>query len=196
MLSGTPLLNRPDELYTQISFLDPGNWPNFKSFIKQYYADDARADDLRRVVGEPRALEQLQEKLRATVMVRHLKKDVLDLPPKRHEVKWVDATKLSDGLRAWFRNKRRQIITTHRKLHKARSCAERRELRDRLNGLLESVRYEVAVAKFHAVLEYLLRCSVKTLVFAYHHEVIDGLATALRRTGHKVVTFTGRIVTR
>jgi SWI/SNF-related matrix-associated actin-dependent regulator of chromatin subfamily A-like protein 1 len=54
------------------------------------------------------------------------------------------------------------------------------------------VRYEVAVAKFNAVLEYLLRCSVKTLVFAYHHEVIDGLATALRRAGHNVVTFTGR----
>ncbi len=37
-----------------------------------------------------------------------------------------------------------------------------------------------------------MRCARKTLVFAYHREVIDGLATALRRAGHNVVTFTGR----
>jgi hypothetical protein len=66
----------------QISYLDPTNWPSFKSFIKQYYEDDARADDLRRVVGQPRNLELLQQKLRSTIMVRHLKQDVLDLPLK------------------------------------------------------------------------------------------------------------------
>ena len=63
LLAGTPFLNRPDELFTQISYLDPTNWPNFRSFIKLYYEDDARADDLRRVVGQPRDLEELQQKL-------------------------------------------------------------------------------------------------------------------------------------
>ena len=98
LLAGTPFLNRPDELFTQISYLDPTNWPNFKSFIKQYYEDDARADDLRRVVGQPRDLEELQQKLRTTIMVRQLKQDVLDLPPKHYEIKWVNATELSDAL--------------------------------------------------------------------------------------------------
>jgi superfamily II DNA or RNA helicase len=37
LLSGTPFLNRPDELYTQISYLDPSNWPTFKEFVKSYY---------------------------------------------------------------------------------------------------------------------------------------------------------------
>lgn len=32
----------------------------------------------------------------------------------------------------------------------------------------------------------------KDFVFAYHHEVIEGLATALRSAGYNVVTFTGR----
>jgi SWI/SNF-related matrix-associated actin-dependent regulator of chromatin subfamily A-like protein 1 len=192
LLSGTPFLNRPDELYTQISYLDPTNWPSFKSFIKQYYEDDARSDDLRRVTGQPRNLDQLQQKLRSTIMVRQLKQDVFDLPPKHYEVKWVDATELSGALLGWFRTKRRQIVIAHRKLRKARSRAERREWRERLNELLENVRYEVGVAKFNEVLGYLMRCRQKTLVFAYHHEVIEGLATALRRAGHNVVTFTGR----
>jgi SNF2 family DNA or RNA helicase len=77
-------------------------------------------------------------------------------------------------------------------LRKARSKAERHELRERLNKLLEDVRYEVGAAKFNHVLAYLLQRTAKTLVFAYHHEIIEGLATALRRAGSHVVTFTGR----
>ena len=192
LLTGTPFLNRPDELYTQISYLDPINWPSFKSFFKQYYEDDARSDDLRRVTGQARNLDQLQQKLRSTIMVRQLKQDVSDLPPKHYEVKWVDTNELSGALLDWFRTKRRQIIIAHRKLRKARSRPERREWRERLNELLENVRYEVGVAKFTKVLDYLMRCRQKTLVFAYHHEVIEGLATALRGAGHNVVTFTGR----
>ena len=125
-------------------------------------------------------------------MVRQLKQDVLDLPPKHYEVKWVNATELPDALIEWFRNERRQIVITQRKLRKAKSRAKRQELRERLNALLENVRYEAGIAKFNKVLEYLLSCTVKTLVFAYHHEVIDGFASALRRAGHSVVTFTGR----
>ena len=77
LLAGTPFLNRPDEMFTQISYLDPTNWPSFRSFIKLYYEDDARADDLRRVAGQPRNLGLLHQKLRSTIMVRHLKQDVL-----------------------------------------------------------------------------------------------------------------------
>jgi SNF2 family DNA or RNA helicase len=125
-------------------------------------------------------------------MVRLLKEDVLDLPPKRHEVKWIDATEVSDTLLDWFYVTRKQIVITHRKLRKAKSSAERRKLRERLNALLENVRYEVGVAKFDNVLEYLKSCTSKTLVFAYHHEVIEGLATGLRSAGYNVVTLTGR----
>src|SRR6516225_7434228 len=32
----------------------------------------------------------------------------------------------------------------------------------------------------------------KTIVFAYHHEIIEGLETGLRRAGFEVVTCTGR----
>jgi len=192
LLSGTPFLNRPDELYTQISYLDPTNWPSFKSFIKQYYEDDARSADLRRVTGQARNLDQLQQKLRSTIMVRQLKEDVLDLPSKHYKVIWVDATELSSALLSWFWNARRQVGVVVSALHKAKSAAERRELRERLNALLENVRYEVGVAKLNRVLDYLKRCTRKTLVFAYHHEVIEALATALQHAGHNVVTFTGR----
>ncbi len=192
LLSGTPFLNRPDELYTQIHYLDPTNWPSFKSFITEYYDEGTRSDDLRRVMGQPRNLDQLQQKLRSTIMVRQLKEDVLDLPPKHYEEIWVDATELPGALLSWFWDARRLVGIVHSKLEKAKSRAERRELREHLNALLENMRYEVGVAKFNSVLEYLKRCTRKTLVFAYHHELIEGLATALQRAGYNVVTFTGR----
>lgn len=192
LLSGTPLLNRPDELYSQINYLDPVNWPSFKNFIEQYYEADARSDDLRRVTGQPCKLDQLLQKLSHTIMARQLKQDVLDLPAKHYEVKWVDANQLSGALLTWFRTTRRQIVIVQKKLRNAKSRADRQELRERLNELLENVRYEVGVAKFNNVLDYLMPCTRKTLVFAYHHEIIDGIATALRDAGHGVVTFTGR----
>jgi SWI/SNF-related matrix-associated actin-dependent regulator 1 of chromatin subfamily A len=69
---------------------------------------------------------------------------------------------------------------------------ERRELRERLNELLEDVRYEVGIAKLETVLEYLKARTAKTLVFAYHREVIDGLTTELRQAGYDVATLTGQ----
>jgi SNF2 family DNA or RNA helicase len=102
LLSGTPFLNRPDELFTQISYLDPTSWPTFKEFVKQYYEADARVDDERRVAGEPCNLNELQRKLRNTIMVRQLKCDVLDLPPKVYEEKRVELMPSSDTLSGWL----------------------------------------------------------------------------------------------
>src|SRR6202007_545786 len=114
LLSGTPFLNRPDELYTQIHYLDPSNWPTFKGFVKAYYAADAKIDDQRRVTGEARNLDHLQRKLRKTIMVRQQKSEVLDLPPKQYETRWVDHTKLSAQLRQWFHEMRRTIAIVGR----------------------------------------------------------------------------------
>lgn len=38
--SGTPLLNRPIELYTTLNIIDPQEWPNYYSFAKRYCAKD------------------------------------------------------------------------------------------------------------------------------------------------------------
>ena len=192
LLSGTPFLNRPDELYTQISYLDPSNWPTFKDFVKSYYDQETKVDDQLRVTGCPRNLDQLQRKLRDTIMIRQLKCDVLNLPLKQYETRWVDHTRLPAALLDWFREMRRRIVITSRKLRSAKSRAHRNELRERLNELLENVRYEVGVHKLDPVLEYLMGRTEKTIVFAYHHEIIEGLETGLRRAGFEVVTCTGR----
>ena len=84
-LSGTPILNRPIELYNAAILIDPGLFPSRAIFAKRYAErfhngfrwDDTGADNL----------QELHEILTKTIMIRRLKKDVLkDLPPKIRQV--------------------------------------------------------------------------------------------------------------
>ena len=78
-LTGTPVLNRPIELATTLSMIDPGF--NFWSFARRYCAAHQTRFgwDLTGSSHE----QELQRRLRETVMIRRLKKQVLrDLPEK------------------------------------------------------------------------------------------------------------------
>jgi len=70
-LTGTPVLNRPGELYPMCSMVRPELFPAQETFMRQYTYDGKSA----------RNVEELRQLLR-TFMIRRLKKDVLkDLPP-------------------------------------------------------------------------------------------------------------------
>jgi SWI/SNF-related matrix-associated actin-dependent regulator 1 of chromatin subfamily A len=192
LVTGTPMMNRPEELYTQISYLDPATWPRFKDFVQQYYEPDYEVDETRRVMGTPRNLDQLQKKLRDTVMVRQLKRDVLNLLPKEYEEIEIDYLQFSSQSRGWFVEMERTIIIVADKLRQARTVLERRDYREQLNELIENVRHEVGVTKYKTVLEYLKQRNEKTIVYAYHHDIIKGFADDLRRDGRSVVILSGR----
>jgi SWI/SNF-related matrix-associated actin-dependent regulator of chromatin subfamily A-like protein 1 len=192
LVTGTPMMNRPEELYTQISYLDQANWPRFKDFVQQYYEPGYEVDETRRVRGTPRNLEQLQKKLRDTIMVRQLKCDVLELLPKEYEEIEIDYLQFSPQSRGWFLEMERKIIIVADKLRKAKMVSERRNYREQINGLIENVRHEVGVTKYKTVLEYLKQRDEKIIVYAYHHDIIKGFADDLRKEGRSVATVTGR----
>ena len=64
-----------------------------------------------------------------------------------------------------------------------------RELDAKINALTSCVRHQVGINKLPAVIEYLKGSTGKTLVFAYHHDVIERLMEALANQG--VSGFTG-----
>jgi SWI/SNF-related matrix-associated actin-dependent regulator of chromatin subfamily A-like protein 1 len=85
LLTGTPILNRPKEIWPLIHYLDPVNWNNWWYFAKRYCG----AVQGRWGIDYDGAtnLGELQDKLRRGVMVRRLKEDVLkELPAKRRQV--------------------------------------------------------------------------------------------------------------
>jgi SNF2 family DNA or RNA helicase len=101
LLTGTPVLNRPSELISQLEILGVldgvfgGFWPFAKRYCKAYRGrwglDLSGADNL----------QELNEKLRGSCMVRRRKEDVLtELPPKRRSVIPLELDNRADYLAA------------------------------------------------------------------------------------------------
>lgn len=80
LLSGTPALNRPKEIYTQLAALLPEAKLKLNDFGMRYcFAENNRFDKF----GGAMNLDELHCLLRSTVMVRRLKNDVLHQLPKK-----------------------------------------------------------------------------------------------------------------
>jgi len=80
-LSGTPLLNRPSELWTTVNLIRPDVFDNISLFRWRY------CDPIRKPWGweykGATNIKELHDRLRSTMMIRRLKKHVLpELPPK------------------------------------------------------------------------------------------------------------------
>lgn len=80
-LSGTPLLNRPVELWTTLNLLKPSVFGNFWTFVMRYCG--AYKSQWGWQFNGATNIEELARLLKQTVMIRREKKDVLkDLPDK------------------------------------------------------------------------------------------------------------------
>lgn len=85
LLTGTPIVNRPIELWPLVHYLNPAEYKNFFAFAKRYcnghnngYGWDFSGHS---------NLPELQNRLRASLMIRRMKADVLtDLPAKRRQI--------------------------------------------------------------------------------------------------------------
>jgi SWI/SNF-related matrix-associated actin-dependent regulator of chromatin subfamily A-like protein 1 len=88
LLSGTPMLNRPEELVPQLKILDRlDDVGGYRHFMRRYcgsYRNWHERNSGGPRKGEPRNLEELNRKLRSTCYVRRTKEEVLaELPAKQ-----------------------------------------------------------------------------------------------------------------
>lgn len=85
-LTGTPMLNQVNELWGILHLLDPVAFPNYWRFVNRYCVFGGWQD--KQIIGVKNEKE-LTDKLKS-IMVRRLKKDVLDLPDVQIIQKRVD----------------------------------------------------------------------------------------------------------
>ena len=84
-LTGTPIPNKPVELWPLVSALVPGIFPDFFDYARRYCG--AYKDRFGWNMDGATHLNELQDKLRGSCMVRRLKADVLtELPAKRRQI--------------------------------------------------------------------------------------------------------------
>ena len=76
LLTGTPLLNNPSELWVMLDRVMPTKWGTYYQFIRRYCAFGGYEG--KQILGVKNEAE-LRQRM-APIMLRRLKKDVLDLP--------------------------------------------------------------------------------------------------------------------
>lgn len=177
LLSGTPALSRPIELYKQLEALYPNVYKNVQEYGNRYCQGG--------VFGMYQGAsnhEELHNLMKATVMIRRLKKDVLsELPVKRRQQVFLDlADKDMKQINALFH----ELELVKSKIKASKSKEEADSLKFTEKNIINKIYTESAAAKIPAVLDYLgtvIEAGCKFIVFAHHQPMIDSIHQFLLR---------------
>lgn len=207
-LTGTPIVNRPIELYPILELAAPSAFGNFWSYAKRYcnahyngYGWDFRGAS---------NLEELQGKLRSTIMIRRLKKDVLkELPPKNRKIVPVklnkmfaeeEIFKLAEDLQN-IKNYISVLREFERVGVESADLAEvMAEFDEKMKVMFERVaemRRFYAIHKAPFAADYIVSLVKEEevdglVVFAHHHDVLEIIQKALEAKGITYARITGK----
>lgn len=200
-LTGTPIKNRPIELWQQVSELTDEFefWPYAKTYCNAHRTrwgwDMSGAANL----------DELQERLRSSVMVRRQKADVLtDLPEKMRQViplaqngmgdlvqEEQDAyEKYEDRIADAKRRKAQAEVNDNDEAYE-QAVEDLKEARQVAFERMAEIRKQIALEKTDYVIQHLnsiLESEDKVVVFAHHKRVISRLKDEF---GDRAVSLTG-----
>lgn len=173
MISGTPLTNRPAELWPVINCLWPEKFKSFFSYAVKH-CDPQKTPWGWRFPGATN-LPQLHRKLKKCGMIRRLKRDVLsDLPVKMRTVLPVDIPNKRE-----YETAEREFIAWL--MRRSRSKAMRAMKSERLVklGYLKRLAAELKIPQVISwIKDFLEESNGKLLVFGIHVVVLDALQKA------------------
>lgn len=199
-ITGTPIINRPKEIFTTLRYLRPDGWPTKTHFERRYCVSPVQrvnwaARQYEKFDGAAN-LDELQARMRSVVMCRRLKAEVLkDLPAKTHQVIPLDNSGVDMGSEnaIWTKIKEKLGIKK-----------EKIEGEDfqRVLGLfsgdgvvlfheISRVRKDTGLSKLPGVIRHLegiLEAEEKAVCFCWHKDVAKKLT---EKFAGKAVTVTG-----
>jgi SNF2 family DNA or RNA helicase len=180
-LSGTPIVNRPIEIYNTLQILDKDLFPNYIAFCRRYC--NMHNNGFGMDVNGASHTDELHEKLVQTLMIRRKKEDVLkELPDKIYSFVPVAIDNKKEYMEA-----EADFIAYIRK-EKGIEAAQRistMEAAQKMNGLKQ-----IAVkGKLTEAIEWIknfLESDNKLVVFCYHKFVVDALMEEFGKVAVKV----------
>lgn len=174
LLTGTPVLNRPAELYTLLKAINPKLFPNVIEFRKRY----CDAELVQYGQGKPfwndrgaSNLEELREQIDEVMICRKKAEVLKDLPPKMRNSHVIKLENFEE-YKNIFENFIKYVKETKGK--GAAESAEKAEAITKMNELWKFVGSKKVEAAKHLIYEH-LEADEPVVVFAYHKEVISAL---------------------
>jgi SWI/SNF-related matrix-associated actin-dependent regulator 1 of chromatin subfamily A len=181
ILSGTPVMNEPKEIRTQLAFVHPDEWSDTAWFNRRFQLPWKH--------GTPEVRQQVLARLREYldgVMLRREKRQALpDLPEKHLHVARVQLSAQARLAYEAQEDEFRDYLHEHEEDALTRGMAQ-------TAGHLEHLKQAVLVGKLPLVVEQLrawLDAGEKVVVFCHYREPIRALARELDAYG--VATLTG-----
>lgn len=204
-LTGTPILNRPIEIWPVAHALAPDEFPDFWKFTGRYCErhQNRYGWDMKGASN----LNELQEKLRASFLIRRLKSEVMtELPPKRRQIVPLDPEGHEDVIRAErdaYDRHAEETQDLRLQVEMAKASEDAGEYERAVEALSKAnrtafaemavLRHETARAKAPHVIEHIQECleeEDKIVVFAHHLDVIAQIKGAFPG---KAVSLTGEM---
>ncbi|CAM8977140.1 unnamed protein product [Rhodiola kirilowii] len=217
LLSGTPSLSRPFDIFHQIDMLWPGLLGKNKyEFAKTYCALKTVLDFQGKLFQDfsgGRRLEELNVLLKLTVMIRRLKEHVLvQLPPKRRQIVRVLLSKSDIASAFACTNVKGDEVS-----NKAVNDGDESQLTDARDGYPEALvdlsYQQRGIAKLSAFCQWMSlhpiiaeaenseisdihTFSRKMIIFAHHHKVLDGVERFIDEKGVGYIRIDGTTLPR
>jgi superfamily II DNA or RNA helicase len=195
-LSGTPIENNLDELWSQFAFLQPGLLGDRRSFSKRFRSPiEKEADPLRR--------QQLSRRIRPFILRRTKAEVASELPPKetilRHITMGPEQRELYDTIRATLHDSVRdqlaelgpnqgRFVVLNALLKLRQACCDPRLVK------LAQGPSEAASAKLDALIEMvngMIPAGRRILIFSQFTSMLDLIKPRLREAGHAFVELRG-----
>lgn len=211
LISGTPFLNRPRELVSQLQILDKiDNFGGTYGFLNKYCYDKEKSNEWQTSYDGAINLDELNRKLRETCFLRREKQDVLaDLPPKTRVIQNIEISNKKEykeatenlisyiGEKAKLDNKiyasiahlsqeeKQQAVNEYKNSKEA--AAARAEVLVRTTTL-RKVTGQGKIKESIQWIEDFLETGQKLIVFGVHKEVLNTLADQLSKYGIVMAT--------
>jgi len=187
LITGTPIMNRPINIYSLLKFIAPKLFNNKDTYGKRYCG--ARFNGFGTVYDGASNLQELHTKL-SPFMIRRKKEDVLkELPDKVRSLILLDASDKEEFNKIVQTTK--QEIKTIYKENGEKITVKSREL---MFQQIEDMRQKIFKFKKYHCYDFIMNKLEevdKLIIFAYHREVVSHLSEYLTSQDIKNVTLTG-----
>lgn len=166
-LSGTPMTNKPEDLWNILSWLDIEH-RNYWSFRKQYCVMGGYED---KQIVDYKNLDDLALTLKE-VMLRRKKEDVVDLPPKTYKTEYVE---LSTKQKSDYQDAKDKVLTVLDKvLNSSNPLTYLLRLRQVTSGLFADTKDNAKLNRIKDIVENtIIPNDDKVILFTQYEEIAN-----------------------